>query len=258
MQFLIDAGNTRFKWARLAHGKLTHHGSAAHRGSLEHALAALSDALPADVARVLVANVAGAEIERRLIELARAHSGVMPEFAATSAEAFGVRCAYADPSRLGVDRWLGVLAAHRLARGAACVIGAGTAVTFDAVDASGQHLGGLIFAGARLAAAALDAHTSNIGATALAGVRPADLDLLGKTTDAAVGNGAMLALAAALDRAVAAVDAAVGARSKVYLTGGDGSQLRGWLETGTELRADLVLEGLALFAARPVDAAGLS
>jgi pantothenate kinase type III len=65
----------------------------------------------------------------------------------------------------------------------------------------------------------------------------------------------MLALAAALDRAVAAVDAALAARSKVYLTGGDGPQLRGWLETETELRADLVLEGLALFATRPAGAA---
>ncbi|HEX5049327.1 MAG TPA: type III pantothenate kinase [Gammaproteobacteria bacterium] len=255
MQFLVDIGNTRFKWARLVHGKLTHHGSAAHRGSLEHALAALSDALPVDVARVLVANVAGEEVARRLTELARAHSGVMPEFVATAAEAFGVRCAYSDPSRLGVDRWLGVLAAHRLAGGAACVIGAGTAVTFDAVDAHGQHLGGLIFAGARLAAAALDAHTSNIGGTAPAGARPAGLDLLGKSTDAAVGNGAMLALAAALDRAVGAVDAALGARSKVYLTGGDGPHFRGWLETDTEQRADLVLEGLALFAARRANAA---
>lgn len=256
MQFLIDVGNTRLKWARLVHGKLTHHGSATHRGSLDSALASLSAALPEDVARVLVANVAGDDVAHRLTELARAHSSVMPEFVATTAEAFGVRCAYADPARLGVDRWVGVLAAHRLAAGPACVIGAGTAVTFDAVDAHGTHLGGLIFAGARLAAAALDAQTSNIGATAPSGARPAGLDLLGKSTDAAVGNGAMLALAAALDRAVAAVDAALGARSHVYLTGGDGPYFRGWLETETELRADLVLEGLALFAARPGDAAG--
>jgi type III pantothenate kinase len=255
MQLLVDVGNTRLKWARLVQGKLTEHGSAAHRGTLEHALGVLSDALPPDVARVLVANVAGQEIARRLTELARARSGVTPEFVATAAEAFGVRCAYADPSRLGVDRWLGVLAAHRLAAGAACVVGAGTAVTFDAVDAHGAHLGGLIFAGPRLAAAALDAQTSDIGATAPAGARPLGLDLLGKSTDAAVGNGSMLALAAALDRAVAAVNTALGARSKVYLTGGDGPHLRGWLETDAELRADLVLEGLALFAARPLDAA---
>ena len=217
----------------------------------------LTAALPASVTRVLVANVAGHDMTQRLTDIARAHLNLVPEFVATAAHAFGVRCAYADPTRLGVDRWVAVLAAHRFAAGnAACVIGAGTAVTFDAVDAQGQHLGGLIFAGARLAAAALHAQTSAIGATAPAGARPAGLELLGKSTDAAVGNGAMLALSAALDRAVAAVEAALGARAKVFVTGGDGPQLRGWLETDTELRADLVLEGLALFAGRSAHGGG--
>ncbi|HET8697015.1 MAG TPA: type III pantothenate kinase, partial [Gammaproteobacteria bacterium] len=155
MEFLIDAGNTRLKWARLEQGRLTGQGSAPHRGALDRALADLSSAFPQGAMRVLVANVAGDELARRVTELARARSKVRPEFVATSAEAFGVRCAYADPSRLGVDRWLGVLAAHRLAAGAAaCVVGAGTAVTFDAVSANGRHLGGLILAGAPLAAAA--------------------------------------------------------------------------------------------------------
>ncbi len=167
------------------------------------------------------------------------------------AEQFGVRCAYADPSRLGIDRWIAVLAAHHLAAGAACVIDAGTAATFDAVDAQGRHLGGLIMPGPQLLAAALDRNTSNIGATLAAAVAPSGLDLLGKSTDAAVGNGAMLALAGALDRAVDAVETALAERSTVYLTGGDAPALRGWLETEVELRADLVLEGLALFSDAP-------
>jgi pantothenate kinase type III len=73
--------------------------------------------------------------------------------------------------------------------------------------------------------------------------------LLGKSTDAAVGHGAMLGLAAALDRAAATVEAALGTPLTVFLTGGDAARLSGWLETEVELRADLVLEGLALFAA---------
>jgi type III pantothenate kinase len=174
-------------------------------------------------------------------------SRVTPEFVAVQAEQFGVRCAYADPSRLGVDRWIAVLAAHRLAPGAACVIDAGTAVTFDAVDASGRHLGGLILPGPRLLAAALDRSTSDIGATPAPGARPSGLDLLGKSTDTAVGNGAMLALTGALERAIAAVDGSLEGRAKVYLTGGDADALRAWLESEVDLRRDLVLEGLALF-----------
>jgi type III pantothenate kinase len=133
------------------------------------------------------------------------------------------------------------------------VIGAGTAVTFDAVDASGQHLGGLIFAGARLVAAALDRSTSDIGATSLSGAPPSGLGLLGKNTDNAVGHAAMLSVAAALDRAVTRVGTELHATPRVLMTGGDGPHLQAWLETETQLAADLVLEGLALFAGEPAE-----
>ena len=72
--------------------------------------------------------------------------------------------------------------------------------------------------------------------------------MLGKNTDTAVGHAAMLGVAAALDRAVARVSNALGIAPRVLVTGGDGPHLRAWLETETQLAADLVLEGLALFA----------
>ena len=187
-------------------------------------------------------------LQNRLAELGRSRGALEPLFVATAAEQFGVRCAYADPARLGVDRWVAVLAAHHASAGAACVLDAGTAVTFDAVDSGGRHLGGLIFAGMHLVAAALQQHTSGIGPTPVLRPAPVGLDLLGRSTDTAVANGALLALAAALDRAVATVERALGERPAVYLTGGDAPAIAAWLETEAELRADLVLEGLALFA----------
>jgi type III pantothenate kinase len=248
MTVLVDIGNTRIKWATLHGGRLAARGSAVHRGALDEALAALEAALPAKP-RVIAANVAGDSVGKRLEALVAGRRGGSLELVATSTERFGVRCAYADPSRLGVDRWVAILAAHRAACSAACVVSAGTAVTFDAVDAGGLHLGGLIFPGPRLLAAALDRNTSNIGPTVAAKVVPRGLELFGRTTDAAVGHAAWLALAAALDRAVATAARALGTEPNVYLTGGDAEALHGWLETRAELRADLVLEGLALFAA---------
>jgi type III pantothenate kinase len=247
MTVLVDIGNTRIKWATLAAGKLARRGSAVHRDSLDGALAAFAAELPARP-RIIAVNVAGERVAERLEAVVATRPGASLTLVATSAEQFGVRCAYAEPSRLGVDRWVAVLAAYHAAHGAACAIDAGTAVTFDAVDATGTHLGGLIFPSARLLAAALDRNTSNIGRTAAAPAVARGLELLGRNTDAAVGHAAWLALAAALDRAVATVERALGTRPVVYLTGGDAEPLRGWLETGVELRADLVLEGLGLFA----------
>lgn len=250
MQALVDIGNTRIKWALYDGTRLFAHGNAVHRGAVDAALWQFAAALPHGLTRVVVANVAGDALAAQLRAAVGARAVV--EFVVPSAERFGVRCAYAEPRRLGVDRWVAVLAAHAKARGAACVLGAGTAVTFDAVAADGAHLGGLIFPGARLLAAALDRNTSNIGATPPPpSAAPHGLALLGRDTAAAVGHGAMLALAAALDRAVRTVSAEVGAAPQVYLTGGDAPQLRDWLETSVETRADLVLEGLALFAAEP-------
>jgi type III pantothenate kinase len=247
MTLLVDVGNTRIKWATLSRGQLVRRGSAVHRDSLDAAVAALAAEVAAST-RVVAANVAGDRVAERLRALVAARPGASLTFVAPSAERFGVRCAYADPRRLGVDRWVAVLAAYHAARGAACTISAGTAVTFDAVDARGEHLGGLIFPGAPLLAAALDRNTSDIGSTAAASGAARGLELLGRNTDAAVGNAAWLALSAALDRAVATVERALGMRPVVYLSGGDADALRRWLETSVELRADVVLEGLKLFA----------
>ena len=61
--------------------------------------------------------------------------------AATSA---GVRIAYAEPSRLGVDRFLALLAAHARGPGPWLLVSAGSALTVDLLDVGGQHIGGVI------------------------------------------------------------------------------------------------------------------
>ena len=58
-----------------------------------------------------------------------------------------MRNAYAEPARLGIDRWAAIIAAyHRFPEGA-CVVDCGTACTFDLVDAGGRHRGGYILPG---------------------------------------------------------------------------------------------------------------
>jgi type III pantothenate kinase len=248
---VVDVGNTRIKWASVASGgALVALGQAAHREAPAAAVAAFAAALPSAATKVWIANVAGPELKRLLASAVRARLGIDPKFASVAAEQLGVRCGYADAARLGVDRWLGVLAAYCHAPRPACVVNAGTAVTFDAVDAAGQHLGGLILAGPRLAARALELNTADIGPTAVAAAPPhAGRPPLGRSTDEAVGFGAMLAIAGAVERGVRAVREALDSAPTVYLTGGDAAVLAPWLETPHERRADLVLEGLALLAA---------
>jgi len=253
---VVDIGNTRIKWARADARRLREKEHAVHAGAEDEALAALRAALASSpVERIVVANVGGPSIAARLDALAREHLGVEPEYVATAAETLGVRCAYRDPSRLGVDRWVAVVAAHHAAAARpdgprpAVVINAGTAMTFDAVDARGRHLGGLILPGPRLAAEALARGTRGIGPTPPATTKPAGLKLLGRSTEEGVGFAAMLAPAAAFDRAAAIIAKELGIPPVVYLAGGDAAALAPWLETEVQVEADLVLKGLALIAA---------
>lgn len=62
-------------------------------------------------------------------------------------QALGVTNAYREPERLGVDRWLALIAASELERGDVIVIDAGSAITLDLLRADGKHLGGAILPG---------------------------------------------------------------------------------------------------------------
>src|SRR6202034_3800599 len=84
------------------------------------------------------------------------------EFITAAPEFNGLTNGYLDPSLLGADRWLALIGAWTKASGALCVVDAGTAVKVDAVDAKGQHLGGLIAPGIHMMREALMNKTSDI------------------------------------------------------------------------------------------------
>jgi len=243
----IDCGNSRLKWARYEGSRKLDGGAAALRDG--DAFGALGQALVDGIGRVFVANVAGDAVGEKIGATVSARLGVAPEFVRVDKSAHGIECAYREPATLGVDRWLAMIAARAVVPGPFAVVGAGTAVTFDAVDATGRHLGGLILPGDGLMIEALAANTGQIGLVPRAGGPAAGLDLLGRSTAEAVGHGTRLACAAAVDRAVAIVADALGAAPGVLVTGGDAAALAAWLASSGEVRADLVLEGLAIIAA---------
>ena len=244
----IDCGNTRLKWAEFERGRIVVRGAATLHGDAD-AFALLAAAVRPEVDRVLVASVAGDDVAARIRQTVTERLGRPPEFVAVRPRAAGIECAYREPERLGVDRWLAMIAGRRHVVGPFAVVSAGTAVTFDAVGRNGRHLGGLIFPGDRLMLDALAANTGRIGAVEPVGEPIEGIDLLGRSTEEAVSRGARLALAAAVDRAVDVVTRSEGSPPALLVTGGDGAALADWLESEATVRADLVLEGLAVIAA---------
>ena len=256
MILLLDVGNTRVKWAQLLDGALTPQQSLLHRDAPAEEWIKHLFRERFRPQRLLVANVAGAAMEGVVRREAERAWRLAPEFAVSRAHACDVTNAYPQPQSLGVDRWLALIAARQLAPGWACVIDAGTALTIDALDAAGLHLGGLIIPGSRMMMDALLDGTGDIARkardiAAQAAGMIAEKAVFASNTAQAVASGAMYALAASADRAVADLTRRTGGSTpRVYLTGGDAEQLKRAMTSVTEVVPDLVLRGLAVTAER--------
>ncbi len=242
MNLLLDIGNTNLRWALQEKEGPGPVQSVRHSGAIPLDLLAAWEALDAP-ARVLVSNVGGAAVGAAVARVARSYWGLEPELAATRANCLGVRVAYPDPSRLGVDRWLALLEAHRRARRATVIVDAGTAVTFDLLLKDGRHLGGLILPGIEMMRDSLLAGTHIPRVEAEPAGEPWAAD-----TGAAVAAGSLHAIAALIGRLHDRLERQAGEPPDVLLTGGDAARVSGALEPPFETVPDLVLRGLILLA----------
>ncbi|MEL6870908.1 MAG: type III pantothenate kinase [Pseudomonadota bacterium] len=239
MTLLLDIGNTRCKWGMWRDGKITDTGALLHADMQD--IAAWQFVRGAR--RTVVCNVAGNDVLNLVVRQLNDVIGVKPDVARVTHEHAGVTCAYDNPRRLGVDRWMAVLYASRLDAQPAMVVDAGTAMTIDVV-ARDTHLGGLIIPGLNLMERSLMQRTADIDVDAPAPAQTA----LGQTTSDAVRNGALVALAGAVQRAMSVVDGAPMQAAQVTVTGGDGAALAAALPFDAVCEPYVVLEGLAIYA----------
>jgi type III pantothenate kinase len=249
---LVDIGNTRVKWALLRAGAPSRVQALAHQGEAG-AVARLVRRAPRGVDRLIAVNVAGAAFERTLSRAARERFGIAPEFIRSGRRACGVVNGYREVWRLGADRWMGVIGAHRLVGGGArgrdaLVVIVGTALTVDLVTRAGRHRGGAIVPGPDTMVASLLSGTNGIRRRAR-GIQPSARRLFAADTASALAGGARFAAAALIDRAVAEATKLLGSAPVLILSGGGAPALRPLLAHRAWLVPDLVLRGLAACAA---------
>ena len=242
---LFDVGNTRLKWGVAEDGEIHRTGSITHEKIRESGLSALTTRLPKAVDTAIASNVAGPTFATRLTGVVGAHCGCDLHFAKTERAAFGITNSYKQPRRMGADRWVAMIGAWSEFQSACLIVDAGTAVTIDALDDEGDHLGGQILPGVLMMADALASKTSDIPATRPAAAESFEgIAMFARNTRNAVGSGALSAVAGAVERAITTL------RSNAYdatvvLTGGDASRILTALEEPPLHRPNLVLQGLA-------------
>jgi type III pantothenate kinase len=233
MLLLIDAGNTRIKWALVAPDSAP--GAWLASGAVEHVqLDGLQAAWASlDITQVLLSNVAGAAIAARL----QAMLPVTARLFASLPQLAGVVNAYRDPSQLGCDRFAAAIAAHALAPGQAVIVAnCGTATTIDAVTANGVFLGGMILPGLGLMASALARNTAQLPQIGDGGSAPTGF---ANNTDDAILSGCLAAQAGAIERAVRMHGA-----TACLLSGGAAPRIALALSIPFQLVDNIVMHGL--------------
>ena len=235
---LVDVGNTEIKW-RLANVE-----GLLEAGSSVSDVSSLCKAVEAEKWSMAgMASVASDAADAKLLAALTSIRATVVHRATAQSTCLGLVSSYVEPERMGVDRWLAMLAAHAHNEGALCVIDAGTAVTVDLVSAGGVHEGGYILPGADLMRRALSNETDRIHVNALA----APAIVPGNNTQACVTAGSWRAVMGAVESTMAACPG-----HRPLLTGGSASTLRDFGLVAT-YNPDLVMEGLRLWLSQTLD-----
>ena len=240
MKLLIDAGNTRIKWA-LVNGE-----DWLRSGILPVEQAGdMLQIIPRsqEIQQIWVSNVAGVEIAQHIRNIASGKS-VQLHFVVAREAQCGVRNGYASASSLGSDRWAALIAAWHLAQRGCLIVNSGTATTIDTLSAQGEFLGGLILPGVELMQLSL------VGATAQLKSVPGEYALFPRNTADALYSGAIQASCGAIERQYALLD---DDSAPVILSGGAAGLLQPHLDQKTfsippRIVDNLVLQGLLLMA----------
>jgi len=237
-EWLFDLGNSRLKCAPMD--------GAGHVGevlAIEHDGCRFAPGwtarLPARIGAAHVASVAAPALRVALLEVLAGRCGRIG-LAATQRSWAGLRIAYAEPARLGVDRFLALLAAH--ARGGPWLVaGVGTALTVDLVDAGGNHHGGRIAPSPALMRQALQGRAAQLPAEG------GQYHEFATDTDDALASGCTGAALGLLERSRATAALRCGGEVPLLLHGGGAPALLEHLPRAV-YAPTLVLEGLARWA----------
>lgn len=242
---VIDLGNSRMKW-----GLHDPRGWVAAGATPNNEIGTMTlrdwQNLPRP-ARVVGVNVAG-EAARVRVEAQLARWRLIPQWLTATSAACGVTNGYRIPGQLGPDRWASLIAARQRTTGfevsppPAIVVNAGTAVTIDALDASGRFLGGLILPGLRLMLRSLAENTAALK------VAPGAFAHYPDNTPDALYSGAVHAVAGAIEQMRARLNAGQHG-SRCFLAGGAAPEIALHLTGEVEVVDNLVLEGVLALAA---------
>lgn len=252
MLLALDAGNTNVTLGVFESGKLigswrlrtVHDQTGDEWGVLIRNLFHLAGLDVGKVDGILIASVVP-PIDAALAAMARRYFRTEAVFVNHETDT-GVKIRYDDPREVGADRVVNAVAALHKYGGPCVIVDLGTAITFDALSADAEYLGGIIAAGIGISIDALYARTARLPRVDFR--EPAKL--IGTNTVGSVQSGLYYGALAMIDGVIDRLVKELGPGTKVIATGGQArliSRDSRYLKTIDE---DLTLEGLQILWSR--------
>lgn len=248
MLLALDAGNTNISIGVLEGPRLiarwrlrTVDGQTADEwGVLLRNLFALSSLDLARVDGVIIASVVP-PLDTSLALMAQRYFHTEAMFVTPQTDT-GLKIRYDNPREVGADRLVNGVAAFQKYGGPCIVVDLGTAITFDAISANAEYLGGLICPGIGIAVEALFAKTARLP---LVDVREPE-KLIGTNTVASMQAGLYYGSIGMIDGILERLIAELGPESRIVATGGQAYLVQAGSRYLKEVDEDLTLEGLAI------------
>lgn len=153
---------------------------------------------------------------------------------------------YNDPRQVGADRLCNGFAGFHYYGGPLVVVDFGTAITLDVVDSDGGYLGGVILAGPMTTAQALHRRTAQLPRVS----HKFPEQVIGRSTDLSIQAGLTWGVIDMVDGLVERISSELPEKPKVIATGGYASPYAKRSRFFSELRLDLVLDGIRLIHER--------
>lgn len=248
MLLALDVGNTNITVGIFRNGVLADHRrlrtvreqTSDEWGILLSNLLQFAELDPKSLHGIIISSVVP-PLDSALAEMSQRYFNTTAMFV-TAATDTGLRILYENPAEVGADRIVNSVAALDKYGGPCVIVDLGTAITFDAVSANAEYLGGIIAAGIGISAEALFSRTARLPLVDFR--KPASV--IGRNTVASMQSGLYYGAIGAIDGMVERLVAELGPETRVIATGGQAEMIAGGSRYIKHVDENLTLAGLRL------------